>query len=394
MAMLDLLFGGKSFPVPKKCLFTLLEQHQELFAATTYGVESSVPLETFDLFVDSLKTQRKITVTQANAVPLWFLSREFFLAELAAECATFSVPVDQFASLSERVSELERKGSPSLSNKPARLEDEIEKIESLEEGLESLRLAVEKLREVKGGSEQPPSSSPAPASPKSIPPVRLQPTRTPSPSSSEGNKAANPKPVPPVQRKPTPKPQKSQSKVEIPMKSEPIDPSWDWENEAKSLDGIISYLTKKHGGNVQEKGIVTITSKSCPHHDLKNLADLGSSASFASEDAPGQWVCWDFREMRVRPTHYTLWALSLKSWVVEGSLDGSSWTEIDRQTNNKDFKSWARDNQKFLDWHTASFALSKPAEFRFIRLTQTRKNHWDEDFLSLRAVEFFGTLSE
>jgi hypothetical protein len=32
--------------------------------------------------------------------------------------------------------------------------------------------------------------------------------------------------------------------------------------DARSLEGIISFLTKKHGGNVHEKGIVTITSKS------------------------------------------------------------------------------------------------------------------------------------
>jgi hypothetical protein len=32
--------------------------------------------------------------------------------------------------------------------------------------------------------------------------------------------------------------------------------------EAKSLDGMISYLTRKHGGNVHDKGIVRITSKS------------------------------------------------------------------------------------------------------------------------------------
>jgi hypothetical protein len=52
--------------------------------------------------------------------------------------------------------------------------------------------------------------------------------------------------------------------------AEAVDPSWDWKKkdeiekgtEAKSLDGIISYLTKEHDENVEEKGIVTITSKS------------------------------------------------------------------------------------------------------------------------------------
>jgi hypothetical protein len=230
-----------------------------------------------------------------------------------------------------------------------------------------------------------PKPSPAPASPTTIPPVRVQPTPTPSASSE---------------------PAKSQSKVEIPMKS------------AKSLDGVISYLTKKHCGNVQEKGIVTITSKSVwnddPDYAPKNVADLTSDSRFVSQDEPGQSVCWDFREMRVRPTHYTIWTSylksssdrlksssdRLKSWVVEGSLDGRSWTVIDRQTDNQDFKGGS---------NTVSFAVSKPAEFRFIRLTQTDKrhdgydylthkggdkNHYGCDYLLLYAVEFFGTLSE
>jgi hypothetical protein len=158
---------------------------------------------------------------------------------------------------------------------------------------------------------------------------------------------------------------------------------------AKSRDGIISYLTKKHGGNVGEKGIVTITSKSVYSDDRgeapTTVADLTSGSYFCSKNEPGQWVCWDFREMRVRPTHYTIKAWYLKSWVVEGSLDASGWTEIDRQMDNHDFETL---------WRVVSFAVSNPAEFRFIRLTQTGKNNRDNDVLRLFAVEFFGTLSE
>jgi hypothetical protein len=159
-------------------------------------------------------------------------------------------------------------------------------------------------------------------------------------------------------------------------------------NRTPSLEGIISYLTKKHGGNVHEKRIVTITSKSVIDNPYPptNVADLTSDRWFNAKNEPGQWVCWDFREMRVRPTHYTIRAALVKSWVVEGSLDGASWTEIDRQRNNQDFKGWRA--------AMASFAVSKPAECRFIRLTQTDKNHDRNDYLVLRGVEFFGRLSE
>jgi hypothetical protein len=88
--------------------------------------------------------------------------------------------------------------------------------------------------------------------------------------------------------------------------------------------------------------------------------------------------------MRVRPTHYTINCWLLKSWVVESSLDGEAWTEIDRKTDNKDFEE---------GWPTASFAVSKSADCRFIRLTQTSKNHLAGDSLYIRAFEFFGTVS-
>jgi hypothetical protein len=90
--------------------------------------------------------------------------------------------------------------------------------------------------------------------------------------------------------------------------------------------------------------------------------------------------------MRVRPTRYTLWTVDLKSWIVEGSVDGDSWTEIDRQTDNGVFESrWS---------HMCSFAVSALTDCRFIRLIQTDKGYDKENSLTFRAVEFFGELSE
>jgi hypothetical protein len=173
-------------------------------------------------------------------------------------------------------------------------------------------------------------------------------------------------------------PPKSLKEVEFPLK------------QAKSVDGIISYLTQKHGGNVHDTGIVTITSKSvywdAPWCALRNVADLtDTDSAFDSKEEPGQWVCWDFHKMRVRPTNYTIRTDLLKSWVVESSLDGEAWTEIDRKTDNEDFMD---------GWETASFAVSNSAECRFIRLTQTGKNHKGSDYLHIQAFEVFGTFFE
>jgi hypothetical protein len=160
-------------------------------------------------------------------------------------------------------------------------------------------------------------------------------------------------------------------------------------NEANSLDGIISYLTWKHGGNLHDQGIVAITSKSGSYDNvwaLRNVADLTSGLYFCSANEPGQWVCWDFHEMRVRPTHYTIRTWQLKSWVVEGSLDFVNWIEIDRQTNTED--------SKFLMSRTASFAVSNSAECRLIRLTSKGYNSGGDSYLVIHAFEVFGALLE
>jgi hypothetical protein len=156
----------------------------------------------------------------------------------------------------------------------------------------------------------------------------------------------------------------------------------------KSCDGIIAHLTKEHGGNVDEKGIVSVTAKSLfadPQYSLKAVTNLRSeSPVFWSTDAPGQWVCWDFHNLSICPTHYTIRSHLVTSWVIEGSLDGENWTEIDRQRNIEDFK----------ECNTASFAVSHPGKYRLIRLTQPDKNHRGDDLLGLGPVEFFGTLFE
>jgi hypothetical protein len=88
--------------------------------------------------------------------------------------------------------------------------------------------------------------------------------------------------------------------------------------------------------------------------------------------------------MRVRLTNYTLVTKWLKSWVLEASLDGVNWKEIDRQTDTVYFK----------DGKKHSFDVADRQEWRFFRLTQTGERHRCDNFLYLRAVEFFGKISD
>jgi regulator of replication initiation timing len=161
-------------------------------------------------------------------------------------------------------------------------------------------------------------------------------------------------------------------------KLDPLDP------EDGFLDGIIAFLAKSYGGNVYDNGIVTITPQS------RVAAFVQPEAlPVLSESEPGEWICWDFHEMRVTPASYTIWGWGLKSWVLDGSVDGENWTEMDLQTDTTDFQ----------DPNKVCFAVHSPVESRFIRLTQTEKTHEPllegiDDFMCLLGVEFFGTLSK
>jgi hypothetical protein len=77
--------------------------------------------------------------------------------------------------------------------------------------------------------------------------------------------------------------------------------------------------------------------------------------------------------------------LGLKSWVIESSLDGKVWTELDRKINNNDLKEWP---------YAASYPVSDSTEFRFIRLTQTGNNLCGDDRLIIRYFEVFGNFLE
>ena len=165
-------------------------------------------------------------------------------------------------------------------------------------------------------------------------------------------------------------------------------------DESKKLDGVIAHLARECRGNVHDKGIVNVTASSvCAiSSQPKNAVDLRTDSRFWSRNEANAWICYDFRERRVIPTSYSVrsWhdgpgSCHLKSWVIEVSNDGHSWTEIDRRDDNNDLNS---------SWVTVNFKISRvPSEsFRFFRLRQAGKNHQGDYCLDLSALEIFGTL--
>jgi hypothetical protein len=151
-------------------------------------------------------------------------------------------------------------------------------------------------------------------------------------------------------------------------------------------------LTREHGGNVHDQGIVIVTGTSAndgPRNAPKNVADLQTDTWFFSSGEPNQWISYNFRTARVRLTEYSIRTYHgnyhLKSWVIEGSDDGQTWTQIDRRSNTNDLNGW----DKF-----RTYGVSTVVETRILRLRQTGKSHSGDDYLAFSAWELFGTLLE
>jgi hypothetical protein len=70
---------------------------------------------------------------------------------------------------------------------------------------------------------------------------------------------------------------------------------------------VIRLLSSFCGGHPHDKGIIAVTGtpySAQPTYQPENAADLQSDSSFCSQNAPNQWLCYDFKTMRIVMTQY------------------------------------------------------------------------------------------
>jgi hypothetical protein len=164
-------------------------------------------------------------------------------------------------------------------------------------------------------------------------------------------------------------------------------------SSSSPLNGIIAHLTRRCGGNVHDHNIIAVSASSNDGHREKNVADLEVDNCFISLNSVNQWLCYDFKAMTIKPTHYSIRSYcnggpgdyNPKNWVIEGSQDGNSWIELDRQDNNNEL------NGRNL---TRTFSISRSEEVRMIRIRQTGLNHAGDQYLMFSSFEIFGHLIE
>jgi hypothetical protein len=159
-------------------------------------------------------------------------------------------------------------------------------------------------------------------------------------------------------------------------------------DEGNRLKGVIAYLTERYQGNVHDTGVVEITMNSTALHQPKCAADLTKSSYCSSLDFPNQWIEFNFKDRLIIPNHYSVKSAAgacLKSWVIEVSSDGHSWTEVDRQQDNYDLSGWGS---------VASYPIRNVVECHRIRLRQIAENQGNNHCLFFSGLELFGSLQE
>ncbi|OHT17275.1 F5/8 type C domain containing protein [Tritrichomonas foetus] len=157
------------------------------------------------------------------------------------------------------------------------------------------------------------------------------------------------------------------------------------------FDGIVKYLRKESGQNPHTNGQIKITYQGGNPY-CEKLFDFDWKCYWSSTNSPGQWLSFDFTKNYIYLTDYTLKTPNsspgwnhLKSWVIEGSIDGIEWVEMDSRNDNFDLNG----NSKIATYH-----CQNPHKVRLIRLRQTGKNHRNADDIQLTNIEFFGRVTD
>jgi hypothetical protein len=158
-----------------------------------------------------------------------------------------------------------------------------------------------------------------------------------------------------------------------------------------------SHLKGECHGKVVEHGVVAVTASDVglgPGRPPlpKNAADLDTSTHFASARQPetadiprerNHWLCYDFKEPRVVPTHYAIRSLAGNVCRPQpGSVHGENWVVIDIQEELSGMRK------------LATFPVGRSERCRSIKLVNVGGNCQGTDSLNNSACEIFGSVAE
>ena len=164
---------------------------------------------------------------------------------------------------------------------------------------------------------------------------------------------------------------------------------------SRPFNGICAHLTETNGGrNIALSGAIKITGESyntLETEKLPHIVDYEWDSAWGSSFSDSAWIMFDFLTRQVSVCAYTIktydsppQSLHLRSWVLEGSNDSRSWSELDEQSDSNRLNG---PNKVF------TFTCKHPSKppSRYIRLRQTGPSHGGPGSgFSLTNIEFFG----
>lgn len=158
------------------------------------------------------------------------------------------------------------------------------------------------------------------------------------------------------------------------------------------FSGIIKYLRNKAGDDIGSKISITASSTNGPEYNPNNVIIYEDNYKrFQSENIPNSWICFEFKENKVVPTHYQIMPCcspnysNPKSWVIEGSNDDINWELLDERINCSDLN---------YPYKPKIFHISNPNknEFRFIRMRLTGPTWYDSNYFIFCSFELYGKM--
>lgn len=175
------------------------------------------------------------------------------------------------------------------------------------------------------------------------------------------------------------------------------------EYNGNQLSGIIDYLQRQNGTDLEAKNILKLSGGGFPHSSwpITNLIKYNSNYinneyyfNYHSRNpgASDGWIEFDFGNRTVNLTSYTIrnWTgdYKPKSWRIVGSNDHEEWDVVDHRVNNSELKSHGVQH-RFENTKTDNY-------YRYIRYIQ--EEVWDRDSIYnscivLTRIEFFGSIS-
>lgn len=163
--------------------------------------------------------------------------------------------------------------------------------------------------------------------------------------------------------------------------------------ENQDFKGIINYLRLKTKGKIENE--ISITSSSNYGTDFASNVSLFDDIDrvFQSGNQQNAWICFDFKEKRVIPFHYSIRsyyhysknAHHPRTWVIEASNDSERWEQIDEQKDCEGL------NGRYLS-ETFKIKNDDNREFRYIRMRQTGPSWAGSNYLTIDSFELYGSL--